>query len=43
MNFSGINEAVKTLADLINNMASVALKLIIIGLLIVIEQWVENY
>ncbi len=33
----------KNIAELINNLASVALKLLIIGLLIVIEQWVENY
>ena len=31
------------LSELINNIASVALKLIIIGLLIVVEQWIENY
>jgi len=43
MNFNAINEAIKTIADLINNAASVALKLIVIGLLIVVEQWIENY
>ena len=43
MNFTAINETLKIIAELINNLASVALKLIVIGLLIVFEQWVENY
>lgn len=42
MNFSAVNETVKTLAELINNLASVALKIFVIGALIVIEQWVEQ-
>jgi len=42
MNFNAVNETVKTIAELINNLATVALKLLVIGLLIVVEQWVEN-
>jgi len=42
MNFSAVNETVKTIAELINNLATVALKLLVIGLLIVVEQWIEN-
>jgi len=42
MNINAINETIKTLAEMINNIASVALKLIIIGLIIVVEQWIEH-
>jgi len=43
LNLSALNEALKTIAELINNMASVALKLMAIGAIIVFEQWVQNY
>jgi len=43
MNLSGVNESIKTLAELINNLASVALKLILIGAVLLFEQWIEHY
>jgi len=43
MNFTAINETLKTIAKLIDHLVSVALKLILIGAVIVFEQWVENY
>jgi len=39
---NAFNQTLKTMAELINNAASVALKLIIIGFIIVIEQWIEK-
>jgi len=42
MTLNGINVFLRTLSEIINQSASVALKLVIIGLLIVIEQWADK-
>jgi len=38
-----LNETLRTIAELINNLATIALKLIMIGVFIVIEQWIQHY
>jgi len=43
VNVGAINETLRTIAELINNLAAIALKLIIIGVIIVIEQWLQHY
>mgnify|MGYP000656787101 CR=1 FL=1 len=43
MSFESINNGLRLLAEILNHSASIALKLITIGILIIAEQWLDQY